>query len=119
MASSLALLVETILGARRVRRQTFAARQRRGQAAERLRTLARNRENARPLLKIVHAQCRRKARAFRRREHVVGTGAVVAQRLRAVVPDENRARVFGTAAEAELDLESDAVAFADAVTQGD
>jgi proton glutamate symport protein len=33
--------------------------------------------------------------------------------------DESRARVFGTAAEAELDLKSGAVAFADAVAQGD
>ena len=33
--------------------------------------------------------------------------------------DENRARVFGTAAEEELDLKSGAVAFADAVAQGD
>jgi proton glutamate symport protein len=33
--------------------------------------------------------------------------------------DENRARVFGTAAEAELDLKSGHVAFADAVAQGD
>ncbi len=33
--------------------------------------------------------------------------------------DESRARVFGTAAEAELDLQSGDVAFADAVAQGD
>jgi proton glutamate symport protein len=33
--------------------------------------------------------------------------------------DDNRARVFGTAAEAELDLKSGDVAFADAVKQGD
>jgi proton glutamate symport protein len=33
--------------------------------------------------------------------------------------DDNRARVFGTAAEAELDLKSGDVAFADAVAQGD
>jgi proton glutamate symport protein len=33
--------------------------------------------------------------------------------------DENRARLFGTAAEAELDLKSGDVAFADAVAQGD
>jgi proton glutamate symport protein len=33
--------------------------------------------------------------------------------------DESRARVFGTAAEAELDLKSGEVAFADAVAQGD
>jgi proton glutamate symport protein len=33
--------------------------------------------------------------------------------------DEGRARVFGTAAEAELDLKSGDVAFADAVAQGD
>jgi proton glutamate symport protein len=33
--------------------------------------------------------------------------------------DENRARVFGTAAEAELDLKSGDVAFADAVREGD
>ena len=33
--------------------------------------------------------------------------------------DENRARVFGTAAEAQLDLKSGDVAFADAVAQGD
>jgi proton glutamate symport protein len=33
--------------------------------------------------------------------------------------DENRARVFGTPAEAELDLKSGDVAFADAVAQGD
>ena len=33
--------------------------------------------------------------------------------------DETRARVFGTAAEAELDLKSGDVAFADAVAQGD
>src|SRR5256884_4804246 len=33
--------------------------------------------------------------------------------------DESRARVFGTAAEAELDLKSGDVAFADAVAQGD
>ena len=33
--------------------------------------------------------------------------------------DERRARVFGTAAEAELDLKSGDVAFADAVAQGD
>jgi proton glutamate symport protein len=33
--------------------------------------------------------------------------------------DENRARVFGTAAEAQLDLKTGDVAFADAVAQGD
>jgi proton glutamate symport protein len=33
--------------------------------------------------------------------------------------DETRARVFGTPAEAELDLKSGDVAFADAVAQGD
>jgi len=33
--------------------------------------------------------------------------------------DDNRAQVFGTPAEAELDLKSGAVAFADAVAQGD
>src|SRR5947199_9187875 len=33
--------------------------------------------------------------------------------------DENRARVFGTAAEAELDLKSGNVGFADAVGQGE
>src|SRR6201987_5310547 len=33
--------------------------------------------------------------------------------------DENRARIFGTAAEAELDLKSGNVAFADAVRQGE
>jgi proton glutamate symport protein len=33
--------------------------------------------------------------------------------------DENRARVFGTPAEAELDLKSGDIAFADAVAQGD
>jgi proton glutamate symport protein len=33
--------------------------------------------------------------------------------------DENRARIFGTPAEAELDLKSGEVAFADAVAQGD
>jgi proton glutamate symport protein len=33
--------------------------------------------------------------------------------------DENRARVFGTSAEAELDLKSGDLAFADAVAQGD
>src|SRR5438105_439093 len=33
--------------------------------------------------------------------------------------DESRARVFGTAAEAELDFKSGDVAFADAVAQGD
>ena len=33
--------------------------------------------------------------------------------------DENRARVFGTPAEAELDLKTGEVAFADAVAQGD
>jgi Na+/H+-dicarboxylate symporter len=33
--------------------------------------------------------------------------------------DDNRARVFGTAEEVELDLKSGEVAFADAVAQGD
>jgi Na+/H+-dicarboxylate symporter len=33
--------------------------------------------------------------------------------------DDNRARVFGTPAEAALDLKEGAVAFADAVKQGD
>jgi hypothetical protein len=33
--------------------------------------------------------------------------------------DDKRARAFGTAAEAELDLKSGQVAFADAVAQGD
>jgi hypothetical protein len=33
--------------------------------------------------------------------------------------DDRRARVFGTPAEAELDLKSGKVAFADAVAQGD
>jgi Na+/H+-dicarboxylate symporter len=33
--------------------------------------------------------------------------------------DESRARVFGTATEAELDLKTGDVAFADAVAQGD
>jgi hypothetical protein len=33
--------------------------------------------------------------------------------------DDKRARVFGTPAEAELDLKAGEVAFADAVAQGD
>jgi hypothetical protein len=33
--------------------------------------------------------------------------------------DDNRAQVFGTPAEAELDLKSGDIAFADAVAQGD
>jgi Na+/H+-dicarboxylate symporter len=33
--------------------------------------------------------------------------------------DDNRARVFGTTVEAELDLKSGDVAFADAVVRGD
>jgi Na+/H+-dicarboxylate symporter len=33
--------------------------------------------------------------------------------------DDKRARVFGTPAEAELDLQAGNVAFADAVTRGD
>src|ERR1700716_115366 len=94
MASSLVLLVETILGARRVRRQAFAARQRRGQAAERLRTLARNRDHARPFLEIVHAQRRRKTRAARSRQHVVRSGAVVAYRLGAEMADEDRSCIL-------------------------
>src|ERR1700694_4628533 len=90
MVSSLVLLVETILGARRVRRQALAARQRRGQAAKRLRTLARNRDHARSFLETVHAQRRRKARAARGRQHMVRSGAVVAYRFGAEMADEDR-----------------------------
>src|SRR6266849_9646427 len=94
MASSLVLLVETILGARRVRRQAFAAGERRGQAAERLRTLTRNRDHAGAFLEIVHAQRRRKARAAGGRQHVVRSGAVVAYRLGAEMADEDCACVM-------------------------
>src|SRR5437868_8832879 len=94
MASSLVLLVETILGARRVRRQAFAARQRRREAAERLRTLARNRDHARSFLEIVHAQRRRKACATRGRQYMVRSRAVVAYRLGAEMADEDCARIM-------------------------
>src|SRR5450755_699775 len=93
MASSLILLVETIFGARRVRRQAFAARQRRCESPQRLRALSRNRDHAGPFLEIVYAERRRKARAARRRQHVVWPGAVVADRLGAEMADKNGARV--------------------------
>src|ERR1700676_1061670 len=94
MTSSLVLLVESILGARRVRRQAFAARQRRGQAAERLSALVGNRDHARSLLKIVHPQRRRKARAACGRQHVVRSGTIVAYRLGAEMADEDCACVM-------------------------
>src|ERR1700675_4158509 len=94
MVSSLVLLVETILGARRVRRQAFAARQRRRQAAERLSALPRNCDYAGAFLEIIHTQRRRKARAARGRQHVVRSGAIVAHRLGAEMADEDCAGVM-------------------------
>src|SRR4051794_2667000 len=50
-------------------------------------------KHAAALLEIVHAERRGKARAARRRQHVIRSRAVIAQCLGAVVPNEDGAGV--------------------------
>src|SRR6266567_6331884 len=50
------LILDTVVGARSVRGQPLAVRERRRNAAQRARAVARDIDHARPLLEIVHAQ---------------------------------------------------------------
>src|SRR5690606_5941219 len=84
---------EPVLRAARVRLQAFAVRQRRGDAPQGLGTLVRYVDEAAAFLEVVYAQRRRKARRARGGQHVIGAGAVVAQRLGTVAAHEDGARM--------------------------
>ena len=68
-------------------------RQCRGDFPQRTRTLARNLDDRRTLLKIVDAERRRKARGTRSRQHMIWPGAVIAQRLARIDAQEDRTGV--------------------------
>src|SRR5712672_2716816 len=76
-----------------MRMKSFAARERHGEFPEFLRAFARDRDDARALLKIVYAERRGKPRRARSRQYVIRAGAVVAERLGGVAPEEDRAGV--------------------------
>src|SRR5574343_1398039 len=80
-----------------MRRQAFALGQRARNAAEGLRPGLRDFDQAGPLLEIVDAERRREAGATGGRQHVIRTGAVVTERFRGVVTDENGAGMVNLA----------------------
>ena len=89
---------ESPLDRPRVRVEPFEPRQprdRRPEPAERPRSSL---DEAGPLDEVVHPERRGEARRAAGREHVVGPGEVVAERLRRVRPDEDGARRGGCAA---------------------
>ena len=96
---STALVFHAQLGAARVRFETLGARERGGDGAEEARAFARDADHARALLEVVDTQGRREARRARGGQHMVGTGAVIAQRLGGVVAEEDRAGVADAAEE--------------------
>src|SRR5262249_41413516 len=69
--------------------KAFAAGERGSDPAQRPRACARNRDDTRAFLKIVHAERRGEARTSGGRQNVVRAGAIIADRLGAVVPDKN------------------------------
>src|SRR5262245_61953173 len=73
--------------------QPLAVGQRGGDAAELDRRLLRHGDDAGALLEVVYAKRRREARGARGRQHVVRAGAVITQRLRAPVAEEDGACV--------------------------
>src|SRR4051812_2342294 len=95
MSSGLTLIASlsgnAVFGRARVRGQAFAVSELGSYFPELGRALPRNADEARALLEIVDAERRRESRAARGREHVVGTCAVIADRLRRVAADEDRA----------------------------
>src|SRR5258708_7195959 len=76
-----------------MRLKTFSVRERHGEFPEFLGAFARDRDDARALLKVVYAERRGKPRRARSRQHVIRAGAVVAERLGGITPEENRAGV--------------------------
>src|SRR5512138_1835814 len=89
--SALRLIAE--FRAPRVRDEPFAARERRRDRTEGARRGGGEPEQRRALLEVVHAERRREARRASRRQHVIGPGAVVAERLGGVVAHEDRTGV--------------------------
>src|SRR5439155_14028164 len=85
--------VQTILRALRVGRESLASRQCRRNAPQLLRPGTRNRNHAGTLLEIVYAERRREARAPRGGQHMVGSRAVIADRLGAIVAEKNGAGI--------------------------
>src|SRR5580765_2276693 len=73
--------LDPIERALRMRVESFAARERRGDRTERSRRLGRDIQHARALLEIVDAERRGESRRAARRQHVVRSGAIIAERL--------------------------------------
>src|SRR5690554_7721709 len=84
---------KTVLGADGMCGKPFAAGQYGCHAAQRLRSGPRYHDHAGSLLEVIDAQRRREASRAGRGQHVVGACAVVAERLRSIVAEEDGAGV--------------------------
>src|SRR2546421_567789 len=85
--------VETYLDRSSVRLEPFGAPERDRRGTEFGKFISPEPENRGPLHEIEHAEPRGKPRRARRRQHVVGSGHIIADRLGGVRAQEDRARV--------------------------
>ncbi len=76
-----------------MRLQAFAIGELSGNLAQRLCAGFADVDDRRTLLEVIHTERRREARGARRRQHMVRSGAVVAQRFGRVATEEHRARM--------------------------
>src|SRR6185369_7393552 len=81
-------------------RQTFAGSKLNGDGAKLARTLARNLDQARALLEVVHTERRGEAGGAGSGQHVVRTSAIIAQRFGRITPEKNGTRVSDTSSPA-------------------
>src|SRR3569833_3445477 len=77
-----------VFGGTRVGGEPLAAREQGRRAAQRTRAFGRTHDEARALLKIIHAERRRETRGARGRQHVIGSRAIVTHRLGGVTAHE-------------------------------
>src|SRR3569833_3501411 len=82
-----------VFGGTRGGGEPLAAREQGRRAAQRTRAFVRTHDEARALLKILHAERRRETRGARGRQHVIGARAIVTHRLGGVTAHEDRAGV--------------------------
>eukprot|EP01022_Parablepharisma_sp_SALTPOND_P017907 TRINITY_DN290_c1_g1_i2.p1 TRINITY_DN290_c1_g1~~TRINITY_DN290_c1_g1_i2.p1 ORF type:complete len:1623 (-),score=570.02 TRINITY_DN290_c1_g1_i2:20056-24924(-) len=89
VAAVMGSLLQPQFGRAGVRLQAFAIGQFGGDPAQRLRALFRHADHAGTLLEVIHPQRRGEARGPRGGQHVVGAGAVIAQRFGRKTPEEH------------------------------
>src|SRR5207248_4134214 len=92
-AMAFLLWFEPRFGGASMRNQTFAARQRRCDRRERTRPIRGDAQYARPLLKVVNTERRRKPRGAAGWQHMIGTGTIIADRFARIVSAKNGAGV--------------------------